>query len=100
MQGDDEEARILDNMIKEIIKKTEENQKKASSKFPLQGVYEFVNGRWQLTAYTKSWNPKEDGLYVILMMILTVHFIRSFWRPFFKNSRKCWRLYKICRKNI
>ena len=85
MQGDDEEARILDKMIKEIIKKTEENQKKASSKFPLQGVYEFVDGRWQLTAYTKNWNPKEDGLYVIFNDDFDSSFLSGpFGDPFLK----------------
>lgn len=85
MQGDEEEARILDKMIKEITRKTEESQKKASSKFPLQGVYEFVEGRWKLTAYTKNWKPEEDGLYIIFNDDFDSSFLSGpFGDPFLK----------------
>ena len=64
VQFDEEESKIIEKMIKEMMG---ESSKKTSqkTKFPLQGVYEFKEGRWLLISKDEKWKPEKDGFYVI-----------------------------------
>lgn len=87
MQVDEEEAKILDKIIKDIIKKasTLDNNKKSFSTFTRQGVYIFKENKWEMTSSDKRWKPKEDGLYVIFDDDFDYPFLLGpFGEPFLK----------------
>jgi len=62
---DDEEAKILDKLLKEIFNKSSAKAEKTSSGFKKPGVYQCIEGRWTFVSGTQNWQPSSDGLYFI-----------------------------------
>ena len=62
---DEDEAKILEKLMKDILQKSGSVQATAPSAFSRPGVYLRADNRWLLIDTAGRWEPYDDGLYMV-----------------------------------